>query len=217
VRARVVAVVIATALVLGGLSFYIFDFARHRPPTVALGGADGIAKVKLQTVAQLGYGSKADWVSYLVQDAQGEWEHSTIFQVPANSVVEITILQYDGATPPRNPFWGQVIGTEGGTIDVDGRSVSTLNPNAHVAHTFTMPNLGVFVPLAAVADNAPNQCQVAPCTEDQAHRTITFKIKTGAPGTYRFQCIIPCAAGFAQGFGGPMQTIGYMDGLMQVV
>lgn len=217
-RARAVSVVLLAAVLSGGLAFYIFGFARQRPATVVIGASDGgVAKVRLQTVAQLGYGPKADWVSYLIERPDGEWEHSTIFQVPAHSVVEITILQYDGATPPRNPFWGKVIGTEGGSMTVDGKEVTFLNPETDIGHTFTMPNFGVYVPLAAVADDAKNQCQVAPCTEDQAHRTITFRIKTGAPGTFRFQCIIPCAAGFAQGWGGPMQTIGYMDGLMEVV
>lgn len=217
VRGRAVSVAVMTAVLLGGLVYYIFGFARQRPATVAATTAGGVTEVTMQTVAQLGYGSKADWVSYLIQRPDGHWEHSTIFQVPANSTVEFTILQYDGATAPRNPFWGKVLGTEGGTIDVDGKQVSVLDPATEVGHTFTMPNFGLSVPLASVPDDAKNQCQVAPCTQDEAHRTITFRIKTGAPGTYRFQCIIPCAAGFALGWGGPMQTIGYMDGLMEVV
>jgi hypothetical protein len=36
------------------------------------------------------------------------------------------------------------------------------------------------------------------------------------PGTYRWQCFVPCAAGFILGNGGPMQTIGWMDGLIEV-
>ncbi len=218
VRGRAFSVAIIAALVLGGLAYYIFGFARQRPATVAAAGASaGVTKVTMQTVGQLGFGSKADWVSYLIKQPDGQWEHSTIFQVPANSTIEFTILQYDNPTAPRNPFWGKVIGTEGGTIDVDGKAVSVLDPQTEVAHTFTMPNFGLFVPLAAVPDSATDTCSVAPCSQDKAHRTITFSIKTGAPGTFRFQCIIPCAAGFAQGWGGPMQTIGYMDGLMEVV
>jgi hypothetical protein len=217
VRAKGFIVAGVTATLILALGYYVFGFARARPATVVASSSGGVTHVTMQTVAQLGYGAKTDWVSYLIQKPDGEWEHTTLFQVPADATVEITILQYDGNTPPRNPFWGKVIGTQGGTMDVDGSAVSVLDPKTEIAHTFTMPNLGVFVPLAAVDDNAPNQCQVAPCTLDQAHRTVTFRIKTGAPGTYHFQCIIPCAAGFTQGWGGPMQTIGYMDGLMQVV
>ena len=50
-----------------------------------------------------------------------------------------------------------------------------------------------------------------------AHRTIRFAFHTGKPGHYRWQCFVPCAAGWIDGFGGPMQTIGYMDGFLNVV
>ena len=46
--------------------------------------------------------------------------------------------------------------------------------------------------------------------------TITFTFRTGKPGRYRWQCFVPCAAGFLYGFGGPMQTVGYMDGFLNV-
>ena len=50
-----------------------------------------------------------------------------------------------------------------------------------------------------------------------AHETITFTFRTGKAGHYRWQCFVPCAAGFVYGFGGPMQTVGYMDGYVNVV
>jgi heme/copper-type cytochrome/quinol oxidase subunit 2 len=49
-----------------------------------------------------------------------------------------------------------------------------------------------------------------------AHRTIQFTFHTTKPGHYRWQCFVPCAAGWIDGFGGPMQTIGYMDGFLNV-
>jgi len=49
-----------------------------------------------------------------------------------------------------------------------------------------------------------------------AHHTVRFTFRTGKPGHYRWQCFVPCAAGFLYGFGGPMQTIGYMDGFLDV-
>jgi hypothetical protein len=36
------------------------------------------------------------------------------------------------------------------------------------------------------------------------------------PGNYFWQCRIPCGGGFVTGFGGPMQTIGFMTGNMEV-
>ena len=47
-------------------------------------------------------------------------------------------------------------------------------------------------------------------------RTITFTFKTHGPGHYRWQCFVPCAAGYQNGFGGPMQTVGWMDGYLNV-
>ena len=80
-----------------------------------------------------------------------------------------------------------------------------LNP-ADASHTFTIPDYGVSVPLKGVGANAKNQCSVAPCTLAEAHNTITFEFHTGKPGMHRWQCFVPCAAGWLFGFGGPMQT-----------
>ena len=79
------------------------------------------------------------------------------------------------------------------------------------------PSFGLILAIPGVADDAKNQCAVAPCTLAEAHRTITFTFHTGKRGTYRWQCFVPCAAGFILGFGGPMQSLGYMDGLLHVV
>ena len=71
--------------------------------------------------------SHPDWVSYLVKK-NGKWIHSTIFTVPANSVIHVTIYQYDGDTGLRNPFLSQVQGTIGGTETVDGKTVNSITP-----------------------------------------------------------------------------------------
>ena len=81
---------------------------------------------------------------------------------------------------------------------------------------FAIPQWGVSVPLIGVSMNAKNQCPNAPCSLSQAHNTISFTIRTPGPGLYRWQCFVPCAAGFIQGFGGPMQTVGYMDGFIKI-
>ena len=78
--------------------------------------------------------------------------------------------------------------------------------------------MGLIVPLMGVPDEAPNQCEEgALLARARRIETITFTIRTGKPGRYRWQCFVPCAAGFLFGFGGPMQTIGYMDGFLQVI
>lgn len=204
----------AVAVVL--VVFYVADFLAATPSTLQAARAPRGAQLTLQTVASYGHAPHPDWVSYLARDGSGKWHHTTVFKVPAHSLVHVTVLQYDTATGLRNPFWSQVRGTVGGTMTVDGKTTNALPPD-DASHTFAIPDLGVTVPLKGVADNAPNQCSVAPCTLAQAHTTITFTFRTGKRGTFRWQCFVPCAAAFIFGNGGPMQSIGWMDGYLKVV
>jgi hypothetical protein len=210
----------AAVAVLGGLiTLYISDWATSFPKEIVASRApvSGGANLTLETVASIGpkYSARhPDWVSYLVNKG-GKWVHSTDYTVPAHSVVHVTIYQYDGASGLRNPFLAQVQGTVGGTETVDGKSVNSVDPE-EASHTFVVPELGVFVPLPGVPEEAKNQCEFAPC-EGTTHRTITFSFRTGNKGRYRWQCFVPCAAGWYFGNGGPMQTLGYMDGFLDVV
>jgi heme/copper-type cytochrome/quinol oxidase subunit 2 len=174
-------------------------------------------QLSLQTVGTIGSGDPhPDWVSYLAQGPEGKWIHSTDLQVPANSLVHVTIYQYDSSSGLRNPYFAQVQGTTGRTMQVDRTSVDAVDPN-EVAHTFAIPQLGVYVPLPGVSNSATNACSAAPCTPAQAHRTITFTFRTKGKGKYRWQCFVPCGAGFVTGNGGPMQTFNYMAGSLAVV
>jgi hypothetical protein len=208
---RILVVVVLTLALCASIAVYAWSLTRS--PQTATRSVD----LTLQTVGALGpkY-DKPDWVSYLVRDRGDEWIHSTSLEVPANSLVRVTIHQYDSATGLRNPFFARPQGTTGNVIQVDGKTMDVIDPDL-TSHTFAIPQLGVFVPLPGVADNAKNQCDAAPCTAAQAHRTITFSFRTGRKGHYRWQCFVPCAAGFLTGFGGPMQRFGYMDGYLNVV
>jgi hypothetical protein len=157
------------------------------------------------------------WVSYYAVDASsGHWRHATTYVLPANTDVTITIYQYDSQTGLRNPFIAQATGTVGGSFTLDGKPTQAIDPNA-ASHVFAIPEMGVSVPLEGIADSAKNPCGNAPCSLTQDHTTTTFTIHTGARGLYRWQCFVPCAAGFIDGLGGPMQTVGYMDGYIRVV
>jgi hypothetical protein len=216
VAARALAVGLGVAIGAALIAYYIVGYLTVTPPVVAATGSAPRARITLQTVASFGHPPHPDWVSYLVKDPQGKWVHSTVLKVPAHSLVKVTVLQYDTATGLRNPFWGLPLGTVGGTMTVDGKVMRVLDPDL-ASHTFAIPDLGVSVPLKGVADDAKNQCSVAPCTLAEAHTTVTFVIRTGKPGHYRWQCFVPCAAGFILGFGGPMQSYGWMDGMLEVV
>jgi len=210
----------AVALLGVLIGLYVATWATSQPPTVAATVApasSGGDQLTLETVASIGpkYSpTHPNWVSYLVRK-NGKWIHSTNYTVPANSIVHVTIYQYDSPTGLRNPFLSQVQGTVGGTMTVDGKTVNAINPE-ETSHTFVVPQLGLFIPLPGVPEETKNACEFAPC-EGAAHRTITFSFYSGKKGHYRWQCFVPCAAGFPYGLGGPMQTLGYMDGFLNVV
>jgi hypothetical protein len=214
---RLVAIGATTAIVAAAIAWYVAGFLMASPSAIAIPVTGPNANLTLQTVAGLGSGfSQPTWVSYLVKDGKGVWRHSTIFTLPAHALVHVTVYQYDGASGLRNEFLARAEGVVGNVMSVDGKTEETIDPTL-ASHTFAVPAYHLVVPLEGVADNAKNQCEQAPCGLDKAHRTITFAFRTGAPGRYRWQCFVPCAAGFISGFGGPMQTIGYMDGFLNVV
>jgi hypothetical protein len=213
--ARLSAVLVGLAGGAALIAYYIVAYLMVAPPVVAATGNSSQASVTMQTVASLGFGPHPDWVSYLIKSPQGKWVHSTVLQVPANALVHVTIYQYDTATGLRNPFWGQPQGTVGDPT-LNGKPFNELNPDL-ASHTFAIPELGVSVPLDGVSTTAKNPCSVAPCTLKETHNTVVFTFRTGKKGLYRWQCMVPCAAAFILGFGGPMQSLGYMDGLLHVV
>ena len=108
-----------------------------------------------------------------------------------------------------------MVAVNGNQILVDGQPTTSIDPQ-DASHTFAVPELGLIVALPGVADDAKNQCGFAPCPMTTAHRTVQFTFHTTTPGHFRWQCFVPCAAGWINGFGGPMQTIGYMDGFLNV-
>ena len=170
-------------------------------------------KLHLETVGAVGMALEwprpndphPDWVSYLP---------TTTWRVPANSTIQVQIDQEDTPTGLRNPFWGKVFGTEGGSMHVtffddkgnpQESDMTSIDP-IQAAHTFAIPELGIFVPLLGVNPNAPAN----------STNVITFSFKTQGPGRYHWQCFVPCGAKTIFNNGGPMQTIGYMGGTLIV-
>jgi hypothetical protein len=213
----------AAVLAVGALiTLYVADWATSFPKQVLASSGpanSGGASLTLETVAAVGKSyspTHPSWVSYLVRTG-GKWVHSTDFTLPANSVVHVTIYQFDTPTGLRNPFLSQVQGTEGGVANIDGKPTNAVEPE-EASHTFAIPELGVFVPLPGVPEGGKHPCEEAPCEPSTMdHRTISFSFRTHGKGRFRWQCFVPCGAGWYFGNGGPMQTLGYMDGFIDVV
>jgi hypothetical protein len=217
---RIGTLILAFLLVAAGGAFLVVHYFLYKPATeVFHAGPSGQVNIMMQEDPQNTVSTHPDWVSYFIKNpTTGKWDHTTIFQVPANTQVNMTILGYDGCTPLRNPFWGKVTGTIGGYELVDGKKTRVLNSysGCNVGHTFSIPGIGLNVPMGSPGLSA-TLCGTSPCTSGP-HQTMQFSFITPkATGTYFWQCRIPCGGGFIDGFGGPMQTIGFMTGNMEVV
>jgi hypothetical protein len=227
---RVGTLIVAFLAVVGGVIFVVIHYLLAGPPTVTFGA--GVTpdqgrpvSITLQEDPQSTVGNRPAWVSYFIRNpANGQWVHTTLFKVPAGSMIHATIYGFDGCTPLRNPFWGKITGTVGDVEYVNGKPVSVLNSwgSCSVAHTFSIPSIGLNVPVASptTLKENDNLCGASPCTPSggSPHTVVTFSFRSPTtPGDYFWQCRIPCGLGFLYGFAGPMQTIGYMTGEMEVV
>jgi hypothetical protein len=226
--ARVGTLVVAFLAVVAGGAFLVVHYFLGGPPTVdftanVTPNTGAAVNVVMQEDPQNTVSSHPVWVSYFIQDPQThQWVHTTLFKVPAGSRVNMTILGYDGCTPLRNNLWSGVTGTIGNVAYEDGKPLTTLSSwsGCNVAHTFSIPGINLNVPigsptLAQVSN--PGLCSTSPCTSGP-HKVMTFSFNTPkTAGEYIWQCRIPCGGGFIDGFGGPMQTIGFMTGNMVVV
>ncbi len=130
--------------------------------------------------------------------------------LPAHSLVLVTITNFDDATPlPKgSEGYAKASGILG---DITVQPIDTTNPNGSkgkpytrtsmnpndVSHTFTIPALGINVPVTA-------------------HARVSFLIRTGDAGTYQFRCFDPCGAG-SSGWGTAMATKDYMEGTLTVI
>lgn len=212
------------AIVLGLVIFTVMAFLRSSPPTLDFTAGHPAGQpvdLNIQTVGAIGYGDHPTWVSYLAQNPQNQqWVQSTIWKLPAHTLIHVTINQYDSGSPLRNAEIGLITGVNGNHYLLNGKKnislVNSYNGNG-VAHTFSVPSLGINIPLLGVDGTASNFCGgPAPCTTSQEHNTIQFSFTTPGPGSYRFQCFVPCGLSFLYGNGGPMSTVGYMGGFLEV-
>jgi hypothetical protein len=228
--ARIVTVVLAFLAVAGGAVFVLAHYLLPVPPTVnfAAGHAAGQpVSMTIMTDPVNDVSSHPDWVSYFARSPQtGQWVHSTIWQLPAHTRINVTSFEFDSCDPLRNQLMGEVTGTIGNVMTVSGEAdgvngpgISVVNSDTTcgVAHTFSAPELGINVPFEGVLYTAKNQCTLGPCAMSFTHTTTTFSFITPGPGEYRWQCFIPCGLASVDGNGHAMSTIGFMTGYLDVV
>ncbi len=119
--------------------------------------------------------------------------------VPAGATVVLTIKEYDDAAtalPAASPYNA----VQGGTETVNGTAVTSVG-NDQIAHTLTIPSLGINIPIAKAPTDGVS--------------TIVFTFKAPAAGSYDWRCFTPCG-GDPNGMGGAMETKGWMQGHLVV-
>jgi hypothetical protein len=157
-----------------------------------------------------GGGPHPDWVSY----------SNSNLVAPANSLVTMTIDQYDSGGALNNSFFANVFGTLNGTATIGGKVVQQVDPN-DIGHTFTIrnipgnaPHLFVSVPLPA---NNASDTPVAIGAGSYPHPlVITFSFLVKGPGVYQWNCEYPCGGSRIGQFGEAMSSYGYMSGTLTV-
>jgi hypothetical protein len=126
--------------------------------------------------------------------------------VRAGATVVLTIREYDDMVTPladNSPFL-QVMG---GTETVNGKRVTSVS-NQQIAHTFTVPSLGINVPLPIAGMGG----SMGSMTGGDGPTTVRFTFHAPAtPGTYLWLCATPCGTG-PYGISGAMRLSGWMRG-----
>jgi plastocyanin len=157
--------------------------------------------------------SVGDQPAYYVLTPHG-LESSANIALPAGRLIELVIVNYDdGNATLESPQYADVQGTVNGTMTYanndnvnssqdamgmmisGGQTVSAV-PAAEIAHTFTIPALGINIPVPVSS-------------------TVTAYIKIDKAGTYTWFCETTCGSG-ATGLEGAMSTPGWMTGRVAV-
>lgn len=213
-----VVLVVFSAMAYVGTEPYTVSYLGAQPsgqPVHLVMQTDGVGGC----TSQLNQCVHPTWVSYRIRTPRTHhFLHTSLVELPAHTRIDVTVYQFDSGGPLRNQQWGRVTGTTGTSATLDGRTFKVLNSyKTTIGHTFTVPALGINVPLRGNTTKKKGFCTEGPCNPStQLHQTITFSFTTPGVGNYHFQCFIPCGAGHYAGNGGPMQTLGYMGGFLEV-
>ncbi|MDG6997489.1 MAG: hypothetical protein JRN15_00045 [Nitrososphaerota archaeon] len=176
--------------------------------STATANTSGVYKLTLAITVNNSYNSTTSGPRYWVVAPSG-LETSANISLPAFTKIELTIIDYDSASPLPSQ-WAQVAGTISNRVYVINgttaaseninltavEAVSSLDPNTQIAHTFTVPQIGLSIPVAA------NSVEVANFYINQT-------------GTFLWHCEDPCGYG-PSGWEGPMSTPGWMEGNITV-
>jgi len=141
-------------------------------------------------------------------------QSSANIAIPAHRLIEVVIMNFDEGNATLNGAqYANVTGTTNNTMSFynndamnatqgpngivlrGAQTVTSLSPE-YVSHTFTIPSLGINIPVAAES-------------------TEVAYFTTGAPGSYLWLCASQCGSG-PDGIAGAMASPGWMTGMITV-
>jgi len=210
----VIVILIATAGIAIGYGFgtTVQVSSRGTTVTTTVSGSNSSEPYVLTLVITTGNffnSTYGDQPAYYVLGPKG-LQSSAQIVVPANRQIELVIVNYDdGSANLSSSQYQNVAGTlndqmtvvnntmVNSTMTSSGiqvRGAETLGslPAAEISHTFTVPSLGINVPVGT-----------------SSTEVVYFTVKS--PGSYLWLCMTACGGG-ADGLSGAMSTPGWMTG-----
>lgn len=205
----IVVAIIAVGIGTGLFAGYFMVSNAENPNQVASTHGTGASMYYLDMVVVAG----AEWNSttsaprFYVMTPQGLASSANI-SFPSHTLIQLLVVNYDTPAPLPSQY-SVVSGTVGNVVYLlngtaaagnfsasDSNAVSSMDPNSQVSHTFTIPKLGINIPIAA------NSTEIADFYINQT-------------GTFAWQCEDPCGFG-PTGWLGPMAAAGWMLGSVTV-
>ncbi len=199
---------ILTAGLVGVLSIYVGTHSATVPVTNAVSQQSVPFKLTLMEIMDAGWNSTVAQAQFYILGKNG-LEPAVSIRLPVHTLIQLTIISYDTPTPASTDEQGKVTGTVGGTVylvngttamgtDVPsswGQNVTSV-PGNMLAHTFTIQQLGINVPVVG------GDTEIAYLYLNQT-------------GTFQWICLTPCGFG-PSGMGGAMAASGWMEGQITV-
>ena len=136
-------------------------------------------------------------------------ESSANISLPAKTLIQLTIISYDTPTPGSQSQDAKITGTVGNSIYLINSTVASMSdptmqwganvssvPVSSLAQTFSIPNLGINVPVPG-------------------GDMVTTYLYFNQPGVFQWLCLTPCGLG-PNGGNGAMTQPGWMQGQISV-
>lgn len=202
---------IAIVVLLVGLGLGYETHALLSPPTTKA-TRPGAFNLTLVEIMGAEWNSSSTQAKYYLVGDHGQLENSGNLSVPAKTLIQLTIVSYDGPTPisAQNVSRDTVVrGTLGNTMYLINGTMASMGgnpmpwgtqvtsvPAASIAHTFTIQQLGLNIPVVG-------------------GDTMFAQFHLNQTGTFTWNCMPPCGTG-STGWGGTMSTPGWMMGSITV-